>query len=130
MRAEYEYDEQDNEELPAFGSTIRIQTHRVPLGFRSFWPNGIGFEVVGTYVDQQGDFLVFLPDPAEESGDDAFWVFDASVSYRLANRYGLITLSGKNLFDERINFQDVDPANPRVFPERVVELKFTVDFVF
>lgn len=130
LRAEYEYDEQDNEELPAFGSTIRIRTHRVPLGFRCYWPNGLGVDVVSTYVDQQGDFLVFLPDPAEESAGDAFWVFDASISYRLANRYGLITLTAKNLLDERFNFQDVDPANPRIFPERIVELKFTVDFVF
>ena len=130
LRAEYEYDEQDNEELPAFGSTILIRTHRVPLGFRCYWSNGLGVDIVGTYVDQQGDFLVFLPDPAVEAAGDAFWVFDASVSYRLPNRYGLVTLTAKNLLDERFNFQDVDPANPRIFPERIVELKFTVDFVF
>jgi tetratricopeptide (TPR) repeat protein len=133
LRAEYEYDEQDNEELPAFGSTIQIRTHRVPLGFRCYWPNGLGVDVVGTYVDQQGDFLVFIPDPpsvAEEAAGDAFWVFDASVSYRLPHRYGLVTLGARNLFDERFKFQDVDPANPRIFPERIVELNFIVDFVF
>jgi tetratricopeptide (TPR) repeat protein len=132
LRASYEYDEQDNQELPEFGSTLSIRTHRVPLGISCNWPNGLRVDVSGTYVDQQGDFLVFLPEPPfvqEQMAGDAFWTFDASISYRLPKRYGLVTLTANNLFDERFHFQDVDPTNPRIFPERMVELKITVDFV-
>jgi len=130
LRAEYEYDKQDNEELPAFGSTLRISSHRVALGMSYFSPVGIGIDVLGTFADQEGKFLEFLPVPPfvnEFSDEDDFWVLDASVSYRLPRRHGLVTLAAKNLLDERFKFQDVDPSNPRILPERLLLLKFTVD---
>ena len=86
---------------------------------------------MGTYVDQKGDFLEFLPVPPfvnEFSDDDEFWVFDASVSYRLPRRHGLVSLTANNLLEEEFNFEDVDPSNPRILPERVLLLKLTVDF--
>jgi len=62
------------------------------------------------------------------SGDDQFWVFDASIGYRLPKRWGLITIEAKNLFNEEFNFQDTDPANPRIYPERLILAKFTLAF--
>jgi tetratricopeptide (TPR) repeat protein len=131
LRVEYEYDKQDNEDAPAFGSTMRIRTHRVPLGINYFTTFGLGVDLLGTHVDQKGTFLEFLPIPPfvnEFSDDDESWIFDASVSYRLGKRHGLVTLTAKNLFDEKFKFQDVDPGNPRILPERLLLLKFTLDF--
>jgi hypothetical protein len=133
LRAEYQYDKQDNEDLPAFGSTISLSTHRVPLGISYFVPIGFGLDVVGTYVDQSGEFLEFLPVPPfvdQFSDQDSFWVVDASISYRLPGRHGLLTVDAKNLFDERFKFQDVDPSNPTILPERLLLLKLTLDFSF
>jgi hypothetical protein len=33
-----------------------------------------------------------------------------------------------NLFDERFRFQDIDPENPSIMPERMAYLRFTVAF--
>ncbi len=130
LRAEYQYDEQDTEELPAFGA-LQLRTHRVPLGISYFSSAGFGLDLLGTYVDQEGEFLEFLPFPPfvnQFTDDDQFWVLDASLSYRLPKRYGLVTLSAKNLLDEEFNFQDVDPRNPTLLPERVLLLRVTFDF--
>ena len=43
-----------------------------------------------------------------ESDGDQFWVADATIGYRLPDRYGLIALEARNLFDERFKFQDFD----------------------
>ena len=131
VRAEYRYDEQDNEELPEFGTTMNIRTHWASLGLDWRLANGIGLDLAGAYVDQRGDFLVFVPPPIfvqEISAGESFWTIDVSISYRLPKRYGIVTLAAKNLLDEEFNFQDIDPANPRIFPERMVQLKFTLDF--
>ncbi len=61
-------------------------------------------------------------------GEDAFWVVDLSIGYRLPKRFGLITLVGKNVFDEKFRFQDTDPGNPRIFSERLMLLKFNLFF--
>ena len=131
LRAEYLYDKQENEDAPAFGSTLSIETRRVPLGISYFSHTGLSVDVRGTYVDQEGEFLEFLPDPPfvnQFTDGDQFWVVDASLSYRLPKRYGLITLSAQNLLDEEFNFQDIDPGNPTILPERLLLLRVTVDF--
>jgi hypothetical protein len=68
-----------------------------------------------------------LGDP-EFSGSDHFWVVDASVGYRLPKRWGIITLEAKNLLNERFHFQDTDPANPRLYPERLILLRVTLAY--
>jgi outer membrane receptor for monomeric catechols len=62
------------------------------------------------------------------AGEDRFWVLDAFVGYRLANRRGLLSLNADNLLDEQFQFQDVDPTNPSLFPERLVSFRFTLAF--
>ena len=61
-------------------------------------------------------------------GDDQFWVVNASIGYRLPKRWSLITLEARNLLDEKFNFQDTDPANPRIYPERLVFARLTLAF--
>jgi outer membrane receptor protein involved in Fe transport len=60
--------------------------------------------------------------------EDQFWVFDASISYRLPKRFGLLTVVAKNLFDKSFRFQDTDPENPRMQPKRLVLAKVTLAF--
>lgn len=107
----------------------KLKTHRVPLAARFFHPIGLFADLTATYVYQNGDFIVedFFG-PIKEQGDDQFWVLDASIGYRLPKRYGLITLAAKNLLDKKFNFQDTDPGNPRILPERSVLLKATLSF--
>lgn len=61
-------------------------------------------------------------------GDDRFWVVDAAIGYRLPKRWGLITLEARNLFDARFKFQDRDPANPLIYPERLIFARITLAF--
>lgn len=135
LRAEYRYDKQDadGDALLVGTNATKIQTDRFVLGASYFAPWGISLGLTGTYLDQQGDFVEFLPVPPFVNyftDDDEFWLFDASISYRLPKRYGLISITANNLFDEKFRFQDLDPENPRVLPERVLFLKFTLDFTF
>ena len=79
-------------------------------------------------MDQEG---LFDPNPlsfAPEPGSDRFWVVDASLSYRLPRRYGLVSVEVKNLFDEQFQFQSMARGGPDVFPERVILVKMTLSF--
>jgi outer membrane receptor protein involved in Fe transport len=132
LRAEYQYykQEADGTDFIIGTNSTKVRSHLVPLGVRYFARTGISLSLTGTYVDQQDEFLEFLPDPPfvnEVTDDDTFWVFDASVGYRLPKRYGLVSLTVNNLFDEEFNYQEVDFRNPRFLPERTLFLKFTVD---
>ena len=66
--------------------------------------------------------------PTLAPGEDRFWVLDAFVGYRLPNRRGLLSLTADNLLDESFQFQDVDPTNPSLFPERLISFRFTLAF--
>ncbi|MBW2641471.1 MAG: TonB-dependent receptor, partial [Deltaproteobacteria bacterium] len=105
----------------------KVKTHRISLGTKFFHPSGFGAGLKATYLDQEGDF----GNPKDGTlvpGSDDFWVVDAAISYRLPKRWGLITLEARNLFDEDFKFQDTDPANPIIYPERLILTKFTFSF--
>jgi Tfp pilus assembly protein PilF len=109
-----------------------LKTARLPLEVRYFWRGGFTTGVRASHVDQQGIFQLpalspFDP-PILSPGEDRFWVVDAFVGYRLPNRRGLVSLNADNLLDERFNFQDIDPSNPSLFPERLISLRFTLAF--
>ena len=79
-------------------------------------------------MDQEGEFD---PNPGSfvtEKGSDHFWVLDASVSYRLPRRYGLISVEAKNLLDEQFQFQTMEKAYPEIVPERFILAKITLSF--
>ncbi len=46
----------------------------------------------------------------------------------MPNRRGLLSLNADNLLDEAFQFQDIDPTNPSLFPERLISLRFTLAF--
>lgn len=128
----YEHGRYSSEPIALFGYT-HMTTARVPLELRYFARNGWSFGARASYVDQQGEFqFAPAPSPIEPAvyapGEDRFWVLDAFVGYRLPNRRGLLSLNADNLLDEQFQFQDVDPTNPSLFPERLVSFRFTLAF--
>jgi tetratricopeptide (TPR) repeat protein len=128
LTAEYFYEKFDRDsEFPGPELFTDLRTHRVPLGVSFFHPIGITVRLRATYVDQEGRF-VNLEDNSTSRGQDQFWVADASISYRLPKRFGIVTLEGRNLTNERFRFQDTDPASPIVTPERYVLLRFTLAY--
>jgi len=107
----------------------RLSTHRIPLGVRYFHPCGFSASLQATYVNQDGNFII--PNEFDYSigpGDDQFWIIDSSISYRLPKRRGLVSVVAKNVFNEEFNFQDTDPGNPRIAPDRLILLKLTLAF--
>ena len=129
LRAEYLYEEFDRDEDFTQG-TKNVKTHRLPLGITYFHPSGLTAALQGTYYDQSGDFVrqdaLFPTDFV--SGDDQFWVFDLSLSYRLPKRNGFLTFGAKNLFDEEFNYQDTDPNGHSIEPSRMIYGQLTLSF--
>ncbi len=133
LSAEYLYEWFERKEAGGFTGIEqfeKLRTHRVPLAVRYFDIRGLSASLKATYIYQDGDFTVplFPSGFSVVSDDDQFWVVDASLGYRLPNRWGLLKIEGKNLLDKEFHFQDTDPGNPFVLPERVVFFKFTLAF--
>jgi hypothetical protein len=129
--ARYEHSRARSEPL-AFQGYSHLNTERLPLEVRYFARNGLTMGLRASHVRQEGFFelpalLPFDP-PTLAPGQDRFWMFDAFVGYRLPNRRGLLSLNADNLLDEAFQFQDIDPTNPSLFPERLVSLRFTLAF--
>jgi tetratricopeptide (TPR) repeat protein len=126
LKAEYQYEDFAKKEyMPE--NIENLTTHRLPLGISIFCPFGVVAKVKTTYVNQKGDFLnPFLL--TTSSDRDSFWVTDASIGYRLPKRRGIITLEARNLFNNNFKFQDTDPKNPAIYPERMILGRFTIAF--
>ena len=78
-----------------------------------------------TYWNQKGEFTE-LATGNTAPGQDAFWVTDLALGYRLPNRRGIITAGVKNLFDRDFNFFNTDPRNPLLTPGRMAFVKVTI----
>ena len=127
LNAEYQYENLDlDSEARNELNTAEVQTHRFSSGAGFSHPLGFRIRLQATYIDQEGSFR----DTTGEivSSDDQFWVVDASIGYRLPKRWGLITVEMRNLFDEEFRFQDTDPANPTISPERLLLARFTLAY--
>ncbi len=127
--AEYQW-ERFERDLESTGEELIhvLNTHKLPLGVNVYCPFGITTKLKATYVNQKGEFD---PNPLSfvtEKDSDHFWVVDASVSYRLPKRYGLMSIEVRNLFDEQFRFQNMDKDNPEIIPERLILGKFTLSF--
>jgi len=125
VSAEYRYERLERDR-PLDQGITEARTHRLPLGVAFFHPSGLHARLRGTFVDQSGRFADRVGEL--QARDDRFWIVDASVGYRLPRRWGLITLEARNLLDERFRFQDTDPANPQIAPERLILLRFTLSY--
>jgi Tfp pilus assembly protein PilF len=127
LRAEYLFERFDRQtDDTGLEDIFKLRTHRVPLGVSLFHPSGVSAQVQTTYVDQQGEFG--NASTGIEPDDDQFWVFDASVSYRLPKRWGIVSIEARNLLDEEFNFQDMDTKNPTIYPESLILAKFTLSY--
>jgi outer membrane receptor protein involved in Fe transport len=125
LTADYLYERHERE-----GDLVKeVKTHRVPLAIRFFHPSGVIAMVKGTYFDQKGKFFLIGQSPSidtPESGEDRFWIFDASAGYRLPNRWGIASIEARNLFDKSFRYQDMDRFNPVIWPKRSVLFKITL----
>ena len=132
LRTEYLYERFERDVsggLSGEAGFSKLRTHKLQLGAGVFLPFGIISDLSAAYVDQDGDFVVFSNTGSSiEPGDDQFWIVDASIRYRLPKRYGIVSLEAKNLFDQSFQFQDTDPANPRILPDRLFLLKLSLSF--
>jgi tetratricopeptide (TPR) repeat protein len=127
---EYQFEHFQNPKNFMLQNLARVDTHRFGLGLSFFHPSGFMAWLRPAYLFQEGEFfdLNGRGRNPTRSGEDNFFVLDASIGYRLPNRWGIITLEARNLFDESFRFQDTDPANPTISPDRVVMLRFTLEF--
>jgi len=123
---DYYYEDFSHEDFGGPMEILNLTTHRLTPKLFFFHPSGISARIQASYIDQEGDFLSgpFGTTP----GSDQFWVADLSLSYRLPKRYGILSLDVQNLFDEKFNFLDIDPGNPRYLPEQQAIVRFTVAF--
>jgi Tfp pilus assembly protein PilF len=132
LAARYERGRYGSEPDPLLGYT-HMKTERLPVEIRYFAQRGFAIGARASYVQQSGEFQTEVrPSPVEPPpvayGEDRFWLLDAFVGYRLPNRRGLVSLNADNLLDEAFQFQDIDPTNPSLFPERIVSVRFTLAF--
>ncbi|HEY9182062.1 MAG TPA: TonB-dependent receptor, partial [Gammaproteobacteria bacterium] len=114
-----------------FSGYSEMTTRRLPLELRYFTRGGLTLGARATYVEQEGVFMMSSSTPgppALQPGHDRFGVLDAFIGYRLPNRRGLLSLNADNLLDESFQFQDIDPTNPSIMPERLVSFRFTLAF--
>lgn len=122
--ADYIFEDVERPDVIGPGQVSALTTHRVPVTLGYYHPAGLSGRLAATYIDQEGVFGTLVRVP----GEDSFTVLDASISYRLPKRYGIVSIVAKNLFDENFQFQDTDPANPRVQPDRLVLMRITLSF--
>jgi outer membrane receptor protein involved in Fe transport len=132
VSARYEHGRYSSEPVQLFGYSHMTST-RLPIEVRYFSRGGWTVGARASHVQQEGEFQMEPPaspadDPVLTPGEDRFWVVDAFVGYRLAKRRGLLSLNADNLLDEDFHFQDIDPTNPSLFPERLISLRFTLAF--
>ncbi|MGI9304565.1 MAG: TonB-dependent receptor domain-containing protein, partial [Gammaproteobacteria bacterium] len=134
LTAEHRFEKVESE-FPATTVTtlpVEIQTHTAPVMARYFGPGGIFAEVATTFVWQEVDLI--NPRPGFNETSERFAVVDAAIGYRLPKRRGIISLEGRNIFDEDFIFQDrnftSDPTSnrPPFIPERTILGRIT--FVF
>lgn len=130
LSTEYQYERFERPPNAAGPALIaKLRTHRLPVGINLFHPWGFSAQLKATYIDQEGNFV----NEADEAavvvrGHDRFWVVDTSIGYRLPKRLGLITLTARNLFDNKFKFQDTDPATPQINPKRLIFARLTLAF--
>lgn len=110
----------------------KVVTISAPLGLTYFHPCGFFAGVTGTYVDQE---VRRDASSTQGQGEDSFFLVDAMLGYRFPKRFGLVSLSFKNLFGTRLRFQDDsyrefrdEPATGPYFPERFISARIKLNF--
>ncbi len=114
----------------SFPDEPKVKTFTVPVAVRYFNPNGLFAELGASYVHQDVDRP---PSSDANDGHEDVVLLDAAVGYRLPKRYGIVSLEGRNLLDQKFNYQDLnfltsqDRASP-LLPERTILARVTFSF--
>ncbi|MCU7927113.1 MAG: FecR domain-containing protein [Candidatus Thiodiazotropha sp. (ex Dulcina madagascariensis)] len=101
---EREYAEGEaNADRPAKMNTqslsLQIQYHH-PLGFYA--------NLEATHVSQE--IASVLPTTGTNEESDRFWISNATLGMRMPNRWGIVELQVRNLFDREFNYQSIHPG--------------------
>jgi outer membrane receptor protein involved in Fe transport len=86
---------------------IMVKTHRLPITFNYYHPNGFFTKLGATFVEQRVKYQSDTKNPLQ-SGNNHFWVLDAAIGYRLPKRWGILSFGIKNLLNEQFNFEEVN----------------------
>ena len=123
--ARYEVGDFTADELSPYYFT-EMKLRRLPLEARYFGRSGLTAGLRVSHYHQEGAFAPFRG--VSEPGQDTFWTTDTTLGYRLPKRRGVLSLNVDNLFDKDFRYQDIDPENPGVVPERFAYFRFTLSF--
>jgi outer membrane receptor protein involved in Fe transport len=129
--AEYSFEKLGRDPLAQNAEAlVKSRTHRLPFSLRFFDPSGFFAIGKATYAHQSGRFQFLSGDILR--GRDRFWVFDASIGYRLPRRWGTLSIDARNVFDSKFRFQDIDPQNSTIAPGRLLMFRasFSLDKLF
>jgi tetratricopeptide (TPR) repeat protein len=122
LRADYLFEQFTRDPSFTGGSASDLDSHRLQFGVRYFQPSGFSAGLTTTYWRQKGEFG---DNNTFQSGSENFWTTDASVSYRLPNRAGFVSVGVSNLFNKQFRYLDTDIASPAIQPRRMVFAKVT-----
>ncbi len=115
---------------PAAPDDPKVETITAPVTLRYFNPNGLFADLGVSYVHQD---VSRPPSSTQNDGTEDVVLLDAAVGYRLPKRYGIISLEGRNLLDQKFDYQDLnyltseDRASP-LLPERTILARLTLSF--
>lgn len=130
VRGEIQFERFTQSPDNAGGNPYRIETLSAPVSLNYFDPSGIFAKLTTTYVRQEVARL-----DSTNVGVDGFVLLDTAIGYRLPKRRGILSLEGRNLFNEdffyrNINLQQSEPNfyNLRYSPDRTFFLRLTLNF--
>jgi hypothetical protein len=110
----------------------KLETYSVPFGARYFHPSGFFASVRAAYVNQHVNRSDATGQP---EGASDFFVVDAAIGYRLPKRFGIVSLSVTNLFDNRFKYQDdsfrefeAQPSIGPYIPDRQILARVTLNW--
>lgn len=128
-RLEYQY----NGFTITGASAALSRTHLIPIGFTWFHPSGVSATTSFTYVNQN----YFNIAAATIQNNTDFGLVDISLRYRLPQRYGMASLSIKNLLDHHFDYLGQNPIGvrtgrleetPQFLPTRTISFQLTLAF--
>jgi len=133
LSSEYFYERFNNDSLFASPQTYTdLETHRLKLSSRIFKRSGFSGGLSASYIRQSGVTQDNPTTPFDAASiitlKEDFWLVDGFLSYRLPQRWGIISLEVRNLFDKKFNYEERDPAAPLFYPGRLVLGKFSLSF--
>ncbi len=115
---------------PAVDNVKSLETAYIPLNVRFYDASGFFFDIGGQFVHQ---IAKKTSESSSENVNSDFFLFDASVGYRLPKQYGMISLEGKNLLDKKFKYRDRsfimnEVRSTDLIPERLLFVRISLNF--